>query len=342
MSLSSHTPQSPVSYTEYRTQLESLLRTPPTTQSASVFQTTPIRTTLTAARLLLAYVYGLSHDEQLESTLVSIDQRAGALLEELDPDEDSGLDGGVLGGKYEGRVWAWIDGIYSSDDDSDEDDDGGSGSEGKLDTNTQELKALASHSAPLLDLITQGRHIRPSLHPFNLYRFIFHSLPLQTTTALLRLLRSTHLPQTRKLLSFGATTFACPQWCLLTALHRGEQRAELERLCAHLLERAHADSTPIRARFRLVSQALALAPPTQLRALVPQWALVSREVEEALQGADPYADVAAAAAAAGGFGAGLGLGTLPSIDIRDLSAGMRSWSASVGSSVGRMVSGVWR
>ncbi|KAE8224600.1 hypothetical protein CF319_g2522 [Tilletia indica] len=327
MSLSSQA--SPVSYAEYRTQLETLLRTNTDAQSEA-YRNTVIGSSLNAARLLLAYSYGLAHDELLDSTLQAIDERAAALLDDLDDDEESALDRATLRQKYEGKTWSWIEGVYEEDN-SDKPSLPSSSS-------SAQLSEVASRSAALFDLISQGRHIRPSLHPFNLFRFVFHNLDSSITTGLLRLLRTSHLQQTQKLLSFGAP-FASPQWCLVTALHPEVQRAELEALCAHLLERAHADSTSVRARFRLVSQALALAPPNQLRALLPQWTLVSREVEEALQGADPYEDAATAAAnAAHGFGAGLGLGQLPSIDIRDLSAGVRSWSASVG----RMVSGVWR
>ncbi|KAK0559742.1 hypothetical protein OC844_004199 [Tilletia horrida] len=346
-----------LSLSEFRSRIEAVL------QPRGSFQPDAVE----AARLLLAYAYGLAHDELLEATLQEIDVRAGALLDTLQEDGEAGLELGLgLEGdraweaqraQYQplqaGPAWAWVETVYAQEEE--EENDGKAAL--PLPTTTKpvsspapgaQLKELASSSPRLLDLILQGRHIRSSLHPFNLYRYVFHDLDRRPTFRLLHLLKTAHLPQTRTLLACNAP-FASPQWALLTAAAahpESSARADLEALCAHLLERAHADTTPPRARLRLVSQALALAPPDQLRALLPQWTLVAREVEEALQGGDPYADAASAAvadadadAAARGFGAGLGLGGLPSVvNIGELGAGVRSW----GASVGRMVSGVWR
>ncbi|KAL9932576.1 hypothetical protein V8E36_008693 [Tilletia maclaganii] len=317
---------SPVTFADFRGRLETLLRSRPESSIPPLHHGSSAENSLEAARLHLAYTYGLAHHELLESELAALHQRSGVLISLLQDDSrDDDSDEGADDGSGDNHTWRWIEALY---DPAKED----------ASNDLTQLRRATASSANLENLVSHGRHIRTSLHPFALYRFVFHDLDSLSALRLLEVLRNVHLRQTRSLLGFGAS-FASPQWCLVTAAHPDVQRADLEALCAHLLERAHDDSTSVRARFRLVSQALALAPPEQLRALLAQWNLVWKEVEEALQGADPYADAATAAAdAARGFSAGLGLGALPSIDIGQVSAGVRS----LGASFGRTVSGFWR
>ncbi|KAK0555020.1 hypothetical protein OC846_001877 [Tilletia horrida] len=324
---------SQVSYSEYRSKVEALLRTRPDAHDDE-YRHTPLNTSLDAARVLLAYSYGLAHDELTDATLTSIEQRCEALLEGLDDgSEYARRQLSLSSSSKETATWTWIESVYSPPS---ADDEGAAGR--SSDSLADQLQDLAEQSPAFGDLIYEGKHIRSSLHPFNLYRHVFHNFSSEATMRLLQILQTAHVQHTRNLLQLGAP-FISPQWCLLTATDRKTQRAELEQLQANLLDRALSESTPPRARLRLMSQVLVLCPPNQIAELLPQWTLVSDEVEEVLEGADPYVDAATAASdAARGFRSGLGLSALPSIDIGGLSSGVKSW----GASVGRLVSGAWR